>query len=97
MINKVINEILDKYFDEQVEINENSGLVCYDSFLRVWEYISSNLSGWGVNYTINEIMDNSYRGEIWDEEQVHDIESYIKDILEPKYRKWSTLSTKRGI
>lgn len=97
MINKVIKEILDKYFDEQVEINENSGLVCYDSFLRVWEYISSNLSGWGVNYTINEIMDNSYRGEIWDEEQIHDIESYIKDILEPKYRKWSTLSTKRGI
>lgn len=97
MINQVIKEILDKYFDEQVEINENSGLVCYDSFLRVWEYISSNLSGWGVNYTINEIMDNSYRGEIWDEEQIHDIESYIKDILEPKYRKWSTLSTKRGI
>lgn len=96
MTKTILHNIIDDYFAEQVEINENSGLVCYDSFLRVWEYISSSLSGWGVNYTINEIMDNSYRGEIWDEEQIHDIESYIKDVLEPKYRRWSTPTTQRG-
>lgn len=99
MTKTTLHNIIDEYFEKTVESSEDSGLVYYDSFLRTWEEVSHNLTQFGVNYTINEVMSDAFRGEddYWDEELIHEIERYIKEVLEPLYRKWSTPTTQRGL
>ena len=86
---KSLKSLIDQYFDERVQVSER-GYHCYDSFLRTHENLMQEIKDYGIDGVFPQWYD--YIPSCWDRHLIPAINKFVSKVLEPQYRKWSTIT-----
>lgn len=92
---KTLKTLINQYFEERVEYNENTDCFCWDTFVKANADLSYNLNNYGVDGVFPEWYD--FVPDCWDKHLIPAIKSYVKAKIEPFYHTNSILTAHRGL